>query len=469
MNRGASLPWRPFLVAFALLLLGQLAGCGGADTGIRPQTGPATFSLEEPQDLAVFAEQVGAHTPLLSEGAQQAADTFATERLFAPWRQQRTGVVVATVAPYGIAEGNIRERGFAENLLPWSAALWRGIAENCNAAAFPSLAPRGQVAGQIGDGNPNSAIITRNTSLRVLPTLRPMFTNPARPGQGYPFDMLQNSAIWVGTPVYVAHSSLDGAWLYCEASFASGWVPAQDVAFTDAVFRAQYQRGRYMAIVRDQTALTDVNGRFLAQAHIGAVFPLARMVPGEPLAVLLPRRDLSGQAVLWEALVEAQAGVLRPLPLTAGAVADIGNRMMGQAYGWGGLYEDRDCSATLRDLFAPFGIWLPRNSAAQGKAGAVINLENLTGRAKEQLIAERGVPFRTLLWMPGHIVLYVGQWNGKPAVFHTIWGLRTLEQGKEGRLVIGRTAVTSLEPGKTIPEVQTMLLERIASMVLLGE
>ena len=41
-------------------------------------------------------------------------------------------------------------------------------------------------------------------------------------------------------------------------------------------------------------------------------------------------------------------------------------------YGWGGLYGQRDCSSMLRDLYAPFGIWLPRNSSRQAKIGKVI-------------------------------------------------------------------------------------------------
>jgi hypothetical protein len=54
-------------------------------------------------------------------------------------------------------------------------------------------------------------------------------------------------------------------------------------------------------------------------------------------------------------------------------------------------------------------------------------------------------------------------------MFHTVWGLRTLEAGKDGRLVIGKTTITSLEPGKNIPQVQSMLIDRVRSLAILGE
>ncbi len=447
-----------------LLLTLLLAGC--------PKPGPVPVRWQpegQPQDLGVFAQLIGEERPLVSPEVQARADESANRRLFAPWRQTRTGVSAATVAPYGIVEGKFTPRGFAENLQPWNALLWEAVARNCNATAFPSLAPRGVVTGQIGGAAPNSAIITQNTALRVLPTLRPMFVDPAKAGQGYPFDMLQNSAIWVGTPVYVAHSSADGAWYYCEAAYASGWVPARDVAFVDDEFRVQYENGRYVAILRDESPIRDSSGNFLTLAHIGAVFPLARWVPDEPLSIMVPRRDLSGHAVIEDVPLEEGTGAVKPLPMTPALLSAVGNRMIGKSYGWGGLYEDRDCSATLRDLFAAFGFWLPRNSAAQAKAGLSVSLEKMSGSEKERVIREQGKPFRTLVCMPGHIGLYIGQWQGKAAMYHTIWGLRTMDGETEGRLVIGRTAITSLDPGKDIPQVKTMLIDRISSLAVLGE
>jgi len=121
----------------------------------------------------------------------------------------------------------------------------------------------------------------------------------------------------------------------------------------------------------------------------------------------------------------------------------------GPALWWGGIDGKRDCSAATRDVLAPFGLWLPRNSSAQAKSGIYISLEDLSGEEKEQAILKSGVPFGTLIWMPGHILLYIGQYKGHPVVFHDVWGMRTLEpDGREGRKVIGKAVITTLRVGE---------------------
>jgi hypothetical protein len=221
-------------------------------------------------------------------------------------------------------------------------------------------------------------------------------------------------------------------------------------------------------------------GSFLATADIGTVLPSPR--DGE---VLLPLRGLDGSAYVatasfaqfGESSREFKAGdqlhapvVRMPLLLTPRHVAGIGNRMMGQPYGWGGLYGDRDCSATMQDLFAPFGIWLPRHSAAQAEEGRPLMLEDFSDKAKEKALREQARPFRTLIWMPGHIGLYVGQWEGQAAMFHTMWGVKNSVGGEEGRLVIGRSVVSGLRPGGERGDVddEHLLIGKVKAFTVLG-
>ena len=160
-----------------------------------------------------------------------------------------------------------------------------------------------------------------------------------------------------------------------------------------------------------------------------------------------------------------------PQPLSAQAVAVIGDRMMGENYGWGGMYGNRDCSAMMRDLFAPFGIWLPRNSAAQAKAGDFHSVQDLSVRNKTEAIVRGAEPFRTLLWLPGHIGLYVGCFDGRPVFFHDIWGVRSrLRDGREGRVILGRAVITGLAPGSERSDIDPkgLLIERIRGYSIIG-
>jgi hypothetical protein len=315
------------------------------------------------------------------------------------------------------------------------------------------------------------AITIRHTLMRELPVLRPHMTKPHPFGPDNPFDMFQYSSLLLGTPLYAAHVSADGLWYFVESSIASGWVPAEDVAPADAAFMERYRNGRYAAIIRDDLPLVAEAGGLIGRTHIGAVYPLWKE-SAQSLTVLVPVRAPQGQAATAVAALASDQAKVKPLPLNPAWLARVGNQMMGQPYGWGGLYERRDCSSTVRDLFAPFGIWLPRNSAAQSRNGSFVPLEGLDGVDKERLIRTSGAPFMSLLWMPGHIMLYLGQYRDENVVFHNIWGLRTVEgENDNGRHVLGRTLVSGLRPGRELPALKegANLLDRLKGMATLPE
>ena len=182
--------------------------------------------------------------------------------------------------------------------------------------------------------------------------------------------------------------------------------------------------------------------------------------------------DQGRQAVTRTVELKRASAASFPLSPTPRVCARIAGEFPGQTYGWGGLFGNRDCSAFMRDFFAPLGIWLPRNSAQQAGVGRFIDLENESVRDKERIIVDKGVPFLTMVTMPGHIMLYIGSRDGRAAVQHTVWGLRTRDfLGRKGRLVIGQNAITSLAPGQEVSNLdrpEGELLQRVNGMTLLG-
>lgn len=482
------------LLAASLAITSLLSGCGTGDS--LPQyentAGDAADLHVIPQNLAFFAERfvpsgqiseqgsLGADT-LLRSHAEAVADMASFRRaFFQPWDMQAASAEAVQDA-LDILARTPERRGFAENMHPWSDEAWQKL---CARADIPGLealltAPRA----------PRAAITVRRTDLRAVPTLKPRFSEMHGAGQGWPFDLFQYSALPAGLPLAVHHRSTDGAWLFVETSGIWGWMPAEDAAFAGAEFCQLWRKSGLTAFVRDDVALHFKNfhhgrasmsgkaGAFLAEAGIGTVLP---MVSGE---LLLPWRGPDGMTHAVTVSCQGTEGrvvesgdafsVAVPMPqsLTPRKVAEIGDSMMGQSYGWGGLYGGRDCSAMMRDLFAPFGIWLPRNSGYQAEAGARTMLEGARADAKERALLDAGRPFRTLIWMPGHIGLYVGEWQGRAAMFHNVWGLRTtLDDGREARAVLGRAAVTSLRPGAERDDVEPerLLIERVGSLTVIG-
>ncbi len=442
-----------FMAAVAILLL-LPAACAPHSVVM----GPAIRDVAElPQDLEPFAARIGADSRLVPKARQGALYNHYLEKRFGPWSWG-----VTHRGPDKIFWGlrKYRDRlGYGENKRPRPPSWMAELVTMADPDRFPSQARR--------------AITVRNTSLRLMPTIRPFFRDFALAGEGYPFDYFQESSVWAGTPVFVSHVSLDGAWFMTETSFAWGWVPADDLAWVDEEFVQAYSGKAHAALLRDETVLTGEDGRFRIRSHVGAVFPLsAQNAPDENgYRVLVPAADADRNAVLRTALLSRQDAVIMPLPLTAGNAAKVGNALMGRTYGWGGLYEDRDCSSTLKDMFTPFGLWLPRNSAQQAAYGTQTDISGLGSRPKEEAILARAKPFMTLLRKPGHIMLYVGEHDGRAVIFHNMWGVRTRDWlGRAGRRIVGKAVVTTLQPGRELWEYDSRgdILSHLLFMTTLG-
>ncbi|HKL26859.1 MAG TPA: SH3 domain-containing protein, partial [Desulfuromonadales bacterium] len=310
----------------------------------------------------------------------------------------------------------------------------------------------------------------RSTSLRALPTHRPFFNDPREAGEGFPFDNLQHSTLAANVPLHVLHLSRDGNWAFVETTLVYGWMPIQDLAWVDDQFVGNFQQGDFLAFTKDDIPVFDTNGRFRFLTSVGMLLPVRGSQSGQH-RVLLAAAGIDRQAVLREGTAPLHGGETFPVILSPQNMAALAEGMMGQLYGWGGSFGGRDCSATVRDLFAPFGLWLPRNSSRQAQVGEVIPLADLPPRQRASRILQQGVPWLTLVRLPGHIMLYIGQYGERAALLHTLWGLRTRTLfGEEGRWIAGRTVITTLEPGqerKGMGFAVSRLLANVESMNIL--
>ncbi|KZM40839.1 hypothetical protein OA92_02165 [Marinomonas sp. SBI22] len=311
------------------------------------------------------------------------------------------------------------------------------------------------------------AITTHNTDLRVFPTQSVIFYNPDAPGEGFPFDYNQNSHIKINTPLFVSHYSLDKAWVYVEANSLFGWLPVKDVVLMNKTQRDSFKNGNYYVSTQDDFALFDKANNFIEYIKLGTIFPV---IAGE--LVTVQKNHQAGGTGVEFVLSPANAQNVAPKPLKFNQtnLNKISNALIGEDYGWGGVLANRDCSAFTKDFFTPFGVYLKRNSSKQLEAGEYIELKELDNQGKKQRILEDAIPFMTLIYLRGHIMLYVGEKAGEPLVFHNIWGLRTLEEDDSvGRFIIGRAVITTLEPGKELPNLiqEASILSKVQGMVIL--
>ncbi len=448
--------------AFTILLMLALAagGCARKEGGMGGEDGfcgelqNAAGEIRDtetvPQDLMFFAGKEKDAFARSAEGTGIDAAHYR-KRFFGPWGMKRADQKILAEGRKIFARKPGR-RGFAENLRPWTERDWIELRENADM----------EHAGR----ECRPAITVHKTALRLAPTFRPQYARLQGAGEGYPFDDFQQTSLPAGMPLFAVHTSRDRAWVFVHSALASGWVPSVDVAYAPDEMRSLWERSEFAVFLKDDVPLVS-GGVFLAMADIGTVLPLDR-----DGSVLVPVRDVrSGLAGYVPVRTENGSSGVFPQEFTTVNVARCGNLMMGRKYGWGGLYGDRDCSAMMRDLFTVFGIWLPRNSAAQAKAGRFSDLTALDGAAKEARIMERGLPFRTLLWLKGHIGLYVGTYGGLPVFYHESWGVRNrLSDGRDGRVIVGRAVVTTTSPGRErsdIPE-DYLMRTKLRGFTVLG-
>jgi len=299
------------------------------------------------------------------------------------------------------------------------------------------------------DSKKYKAITVKRTNVKALPTSSAYYRDPKKTGEGFPFDYNQNSALHINIPLYISHFSKDNRWAFVRASYAFGWVKTSDLALVNHDFIKTFKNDSYAMVIKDNLRLYD-DDIPLSIVKIGALFPIAE--DGEHY--LTASRDSKGRAHIEKvkAITKKEEIIAKkPLPFTAKNVAMLAKEFYGEPYGWGGSYECRDCSATTRDFLGAFGIFLRRNSGKQVQDGENINIKGLAKNTKKKKIIKDAQPFRSLLHVPGHIVLYLGEYKGEPVIMHTYWGIRKNDKTK---IITGRTIITSTEPGKERADVR---------------
>ena len=132
------------------------------------------------------------------------------------------------------------------------------------------------------------------------------------------------------------------------------------------------------------------------------------------------------------------------LPYTQKNMIRQAFKLLGARYGWGSFWGGRDCSGFTFDVFMSMGIEAPRNSKEQGVIGTFLNRFKPFEAEKQKIatlaVAREGV---TLIRMPHHIMLYLGQIDGLHYVIHSTWAERySMTDDSKNR--INQTVVSDL-------------------------
>lgn len=392
-----------------------------------------------PQDPAYFANQIKP----FSKTEQKKLDREFNEKYFKPWSLSKLDI--------------------PENELGWEIRFVtkKPIYRARGSIIRPSIYNQWITNANYEhiDTKKYKAITVRRTNVKALPTASAYYRDPKKTGEGFPFDYNQNSALHINVPLYISHFSKDKKWAFVRASYAFGWIKTSDLALVSSDFIKTFKNGNYAMTIKDNLRLYK-GKKALSLVKIGALFPISK-----EQKYLIASRDSKGRAHIEKVNVtDSDIIAKKPLPFTAKNVGMLAKEFYGEPYGWGGSYECRDCSATTRDFLGTFGIFLRRNSSKQAKDGKSISIAGLPKAKKKKKIIKDAHPFRSLLYVPGHVVLYLGEYKGEPVIMHTYWGIRKKDLSK---LITARTIISSTEPGKELSDIkeESKLINTLKSIV----
>lgn len=262
------------------------------------------------------------------------------------------------------------------------------------------------------------------------------------------FDALQNSGYDIAEPLIIRHESADGNWYFANGRSSMGWFLKADIALMDWESWLRYQQSRdFIVTISDKSDLYRDAARtdFWGLIRIGNRLPLVSET-ADCYEVLLP--GAQGRTV-FISKKDASQGYL---PYTARNVYELGLGTLNAPYGWGDLNAEYDCSGLIKQVYQCFGIYLPRNGAAQYTAGsAKYEFEgNQAPLQKEDILSQNAIPAATMLRFPGHIMLYLGSVDGKNYILHALWGVRIPPaegQDQDQIIAVNRTVVSDLSLG----------------------
>lgn len=264
----------------------------------------------------------------------------------------------------------------------------------------------------------NRAITVTNTQARLLPTNDPAYYHYSFPGEGYPFDNLQNSSLFIGTPLYILTLSKDKNWAFVSSADFTSWVPTSKIAPASKDFIRQYKldaEKNLYSIIKTKTNIF-TNNQTLAMGYVGIVLPSewdSSMTEESPKNQLLANTQVyydfpvknpqTGMAKIVHVRIAQEDIAKLPLIATQKNIARVMKTLINRPYGWGGLYFYNDCSQELKSLFTPFAIWLGRHSSNQVNP-VTIDLSGLHGSNLLRRLKESNLTtFMSIAYIKGHV------------------------------------------------------------------
>lgn len=367
---------------------------------------------EKPDEVRMTSEQIAA----FNAAAVENPETLCVDLDKYPEKVGRT-VLEHAIQTYGLSPDSTFYTG--KSLI--TGIQQAAINKNLNLAAV------------LDENAVRWGFIVRNCALKTFPSTLPLYTEP----DDVEYDQTRETTLHTWERVAVLHISADGKWMLVQAYNYLGWAAVSDVALTDRASWMKLSSEDFVMVRGARVALggsahsAEINGTVLT---MGTRLPLAEQAKIDnagvtnAYAVLLPVRGAGGALKTVPVRIPHSEDVcLGYAPLTDRELLRQVFRLLGQRYGWGGMFGGWDCSSICADAYAVFGVMLPRNSNRQTLVGTPYDVSGYPdGQKLEQLSKLRP---GALVELQGHMMFWLGTVDGKGYVIHSTYGFQAPKQG----------------------------------------
>ncbi|NLK63077.1 MAG: hypothetical protein GX287_06425 [Fusobacteria bacterium] len=243
------------------------------------------------------------------------------------------------------------------------------------------------------------------------------------------YDRFTESAIYPNESMAILNESTDNNWYFVQVFHSAGWVKKEDIGLCKKDIIIDSEKNENFAIVTDKMiniVYYDNNlGEINNISYDMGVKIKIKDVDNKSDYILgyLPFKDEKNNLIYKKLNLERKSLNIGYLPYTKENLIKQSFKFLGEYYGWGGLNNSRDCSAFLQDIYRTFGIQIPRNSSQQGKysIGKTLNfIEQDDFNSKYTMLKD--MEMGAGIYIPGHVMMYLGEYNGKHYVIHTFTG-----------------------------------------------
>jgi cell wall-associated NlpC family hydrolase len=302
-------------------------------------------------------------------------------------------------------------------------------------------------------------LVVERSALRTFPTEDRVFNQ----GMDLDLDRFQETAVFPGEAVAILHASADGAWYLVQNYNYLAWVQQDAIAIGNKQQIQEYVDNQDFLLVTGAKVLTnyvplqpqvseiqlDMGVKLPFVANDKQQVELYGQSTAATYQVTLPVRNDDGRLSLQAALIGRSQDVqLGYIPFTTDNLIAQGFKFLGERYGWGHDYNGRDCTGFVGEIFKTFGILMPRNSGQQGKGEYGTNFRfDKTANTSSKMIVLEQLQIGDLIYIPGHVMMYLGQENDQPIVLHDVKGLAYwTPEGEYYSGVLNAVSVTPLLP-----------------------